>query len=1164
MHVARAALKNGHHPVGGALVEIDGEMFYRVTNYDAMPPFLMSLVSDSDHWLFISSNGALTAGRKGPNHALFPYYTDDRIHDGAEDTGSKTVIRVGDGVDSLLWEPFSRRYAGVYRVSRNLYKSTIGNKIIFEELNHDLALTFTYSWTSSERFGFVRRATLTSHASQPVSVELLDGVQNLLPAGIGRLFQEHYSTLVDGYKHNELDPETGLALLRLSSVPADAAEPSEALRTTSVWSRGLDPAVRLLSAVQLDRFRTGGMVEQETEVRGRRGAYLLGAHLSLAPGESRRWVVVAEVEQDAADVVAVRRLLRSDADLAAEVDADVRRGTQALVGIVASADGVQVTGDELSAVRHFSNTLFNVMRGGIPDDGYVISRDDFASYVAKASARVSARHAGFLAGRAGRGAEPAEVPEPPGSLPERLAHAELLDAVAAQGDPELDRLAHEYLPLTFSRRHGDPSRPWNDFAIAVKDEHGRKLLGYQGNWRDIFQNWEALAYSFPGYTESMIFKFLNASTADGHNPYRLTREGFDWEVLDPEDPWSYVGYWGDHQVIYLLKLLEVSGRFHPGAIEALLTRRLFTYADVPYRIKPYEALLADPRNTIDFDESRDRELRRRVAERGADGAFRLDADGAPVRVNLAEKLLMVALAKLANYVPEAGIWLNTQRPEWNDANNALVGYGVSMVTLYYLRRYLAHCRRLFGAGTGEVELSAEVATFFGRVRTVLSDSQHLLDGAVADRDRKRVLDALGGAASHYRSDLYSAGLSGERRPVALDDLRAFCDVALRHVDHSIRANRRADGLYHSYNLMRVTGDGIAVRHLYEMLEGQVAVLSSGALRADEAAAVLDVLRTSRLYRPDQNSYLLYPDRQLPRFLEKNVIPAPAVERSALLAELVRRGDRRIVVRDVDGGLHFNAAFRNAGDLRTALRAVADDDLRELVATDTPHLLDLYEEVFDHQSFTGRSGTFYKYEGLGCIYWHMVSKLLLAIHEVLDRAGRDGGADVLTLARIRSHYEAVRDGVGVHKSPQVHGAIPTDPYSHTPGFAGAQQPGMTGQVKEDIIARLGEMGLSVERGRVRFRVDLFRRGEFLAQPRPFRYLDVTGAPHTIELPAGTLGYTACQVPVVMHRQGPARLVVTGSDGTSRTGDSLDLDPATSAALFGRTGEIERLDVFLDLS
>ncbi len=52
------------------------------------------------------------------------------------------------------------------------------------------------------------------------------------------------------------------------------------------------------------------------------------------------------------------------------------------------------------------------------------------------------------------------------------------------------------------------------------------------------------------------------------------------------------------------------------------------------------------------------------------------------------------LAKLFNFVPEAGIWMNTQRPEWNDANNALVGYGVSMVTLYYLRRFLSFCEQL--------------------------------------------------------------------------------------------------------------------------------------------------------------------------------------------------------------------------------------------------------------------------------------------------------------------------------------------------------------------------------------------------------------------------------------------------------------------------------------
>jgi hypothetical protein len=279
---------------------------------------------------------------------------------------------------------------------------------------------------------------------------------------------------------------------------------------------------------------------------------------------------------------------------------------------------------------------------------------------------------------------------------------------------------------------------------------------------------------------------------------------------------------------------------------------------------------------------------------------------------------------------------------------------------------------------------------------------------------------------------------------------------------------------------------------------------------------------------------------------------------------VARGDRRIVVRDVEDGLHFNAGFRNAGLLADALAGLADPDLRELVEAETPLLLDLYEEVFDHQSFTGRSGTFYKYEGLGCIYWHMVSKLLLAIQELKDRAGLHADTDPATLARIRARYEAVRDGLGVHKSPQLHGAIPTDPYSHTPGFAGAQQPGMTGQVKEDIIARLGEMGCEIAGGRVGFRVDLVRPVEFLTRPRPFRYLDVSGAVQVIELPVGTLGYTVGQVPVVVHRQGPAQLVVARAGGAERVRvPGLTLDPVTSAELFDRSGSINRLDVFLDL-
>ena len=57
-------------------------------------------------------------------------------------------------------------------------------------------------------------------------------------------------------------------------------------------------------------------------------------------------------------------------------------------------------------------------------------------------------------------------------------------------------------------------------------------------------------------------------------------------------------------------------------------------------------------------------------------------------VNLLEKLLVPLLSKLGNLVVDGGIWLNTQRPEWNDANNALVGKGLSVVTAAYLRRFI--------------------------------------------------------------------------------------------------------------------------------------------------------------------------------------------------------------------------------------------------------------------------------------------------------------------------------------------------------------------------------------------------------------------------------------------------------------------------------------------
>ncbi len=321
------------------------------------------------------------------------------------------------------------------------------------------------------------------------------------------------------------------------------------------------------------------------------------------------------------------------------------------------------------------------MRGGVPAQGYQVQSADVRAFVRVRSPRTADRCAEVLA-----------------ALPTTLSHAELVDAAAAAGDLDLRRLVTEYLPLTFSRRHGDPSRPWNKFQISLRDAQGEPLLGFQGNWRDIFQNWEALAWSFPEYLESMVTVFVDATTADGYNPYRISRDGIDWETPEPDNPWSNIGYWSDHQLVYLLKLIETSERFHPAALAHLVNRPMFTHADVPYRIASYADTLENPYSTIAFDEELAAAIAARVEVEGADGKLVHGPDGELLHVTLGEKLLVLLLAKVVNLVPEGGIWMNTQRPEWNDANNALVGRGLSVVTLAYLRRYLDMVRRPAGHG----------------------------------------------------------------------------------------------------------------------------------------------------------------------------------------------------------------------------------------------------------------------------------------------------------------------------------------------------------------------------------------------------------------------------------------------------------------------------------
>ena len=1112
-------------------VTIDGETFVAIRNVNAMPPFLMSIVSNGNLWLFAGSNSPFTAGRGDADHAIFPYRTADKILSQPGASGARSVFLVERENGFSLWEPWTSA-PSVHRIQRNLFKSEFGTSVIFEEINEDLGLRFAWTLTTSDTFGLVRFCTLENLNPDTARVRYLDGWNQILPAGIGQDLFEKYSYLAAAYMRHE--SQRGLGIFTLNSAISDRAEPSESLRAAAAWSVGHGNPTVLLCERQVETFRRGQRVKNETEVRGELGAFFVCDSAELKSGATHEWLTVADTGLDHAALAKLQNQLASPAALKNALTADVAATRDGLKRRIAAADGLQQTADSAVSVHHFANVLFNCMRGGTLPDGYRFPASDFAAFLRARNSALHARYASWFE-----------------RLPAQLDLPALRERAAATGDLQFIRLAREYLPLTFSRRHGDPSRPWNRFSIRTRDESGQTIYDYQGNWRDIFQNWESLAQSYPACLESMVSIFLNASTADGYNPYRITRGGIDWEVEDPHDPWSHIGYWGDHQIIYLLRLLESYERFEPGKLARSLDELLFAYAQVPYEIKNFGELLRDPRHSIHFNAALHKQLLSRAKEIGNDGKLHAGKNGEVQLVSLAEKLLVPLLAKLGNFVPGGGIWLNTQRPEWNDANNALAGWGLSVVTVCYLRRYLNFLFQVFATAGDTVVLSASVAHFAKQLTAILLKSDCADDAA-----RFEILTALGKAGEQHRLAVYQGEL-GAPTSVPTAEIRHLIATAIRAVDATLRANRRADGLFHSYNLLKISSQKASVAHLNLMLEGQVAGLSSGLLEPAEALSLLQALRHSDLFRADQHSYLLYPDREIAPFLSRNTLPADWRGKIPSLAALAAAGNRDLLVVDENGNAHFHGDLVNAAGLETRLNHLAADARHaKAVERDRATLLELWETVFHHRAFTGRSGSMFAFEGLGSIYWHMIAKLLLAVDEN-HRHAIEISAPAEVVAGLRAAYYDIRRGLGFTKTPEVYGAFPTDPYSHTPRHLGAQQPGMTGQVKEEILTRWAELGIQVNRGALWFAPKLLRLGEFFGEPQEFAYVDVSGVQQTWQLPAESLAFTYCQIPVCYRLAETASITIENRLGGARTVVGQALSRADSKDIFSRSGEITRL-------
>jgi hypothetical protein len=175
---------------------------------------------------------------------------------------------------------------------------------------------------------------------------------------------------------------------------------------------------------------------------------------------------------------------------------------------------------------------------------------------------------------------------------------------------------------------------------------------------------------------------------------------------------------------------------------------------------------------------------------------------------------------------------------------------------------------------------------------------------------------------------------------------------------------------------------------------------------------------------------------------------------------------------------------------------------------------------------------------------MVSKLLLAIGENI-KSGIEKSADTIVIESLKKHYFEVKAGIGAHKSPAVYGSFPFDPYSHTPIMAGVQQPGMTGQVKEDIISRFYELDVQVENGCITINPGNLKRDEFIQSDNEKPYLS----------------FTYCSIPFIYKLDGSQGIELTYLDGRIEKNESYSLSKVLSKAVFNRDKGIQKIVISL---
>ena len=121
--------------------------------------------------------------------------------------------------------------------------------------------------------------------------------------------------------------------------------------------------------------------------------------------------------------------------------------------------------------------------------------------------------------------------------------------------------------------------------------------------------------------------------------------------------------------------------------------------------------------------------------------------------------------------------------------------------------------------------------------------------------------------------------------------------------------------------------------------------------------------------------------------------------------------------------------------------------------------------------------------------------------------------------------------------------------------------MTGQVKEDVISRFGELGVEVNNGIISFSPEMLRDQEFLKTSETFKYVNLSKEKCLLEIEKESLCFTYCQVPVIYSKSNYSGINIDFHSKKSIGFENNSLDIETSKSIFNRENNIKKITVYI---